>query len=59
MIKVVTLFSYNQAFAPGLSALAPGLYTCIKSFNVKLSYFLKPFDYFSPDFTWRLLSKGC
>ena len=45
MIKVVNSFSYNQTFVPsGLSALAHGLYTCIK-----LSIF-KPAA--SPNFTF-------
>ena len=46
---------YNQNFAPcGLSALAPGLYTCIKSCNLKMSFSLKPL---LPDFIWGLLLK--
>ena len=41
MIKVVKPFSYNQNFVPwGLSALAPGLYTCIKLFFFFFCFFL-------------------
>ena len=46
MIKVVKLVSYNQNFVPwGLSALAPGLCTCIKCV---MSSSLNPFEQFSP-----------
>ena len=39
MIKVVKRFSYNQIVVPGgLSALASGLYTCIKSCNFLFFY---------------------
>ena len=52
-------FSYNQNFVPwGLSALAPGLYTCIKLCNLYMSSSLKLLEQFSPDFTWGLLPKG-
>ena len=34
MVKVAKPFSFNQIFPPGLSALAPGLYTCINSRNL-------------------------
>ena len=34
MIKVANIFSYNQNFPLGLSALAPVLYTCINSRNL-------------------------
>ena len=60
MIKEANPFSYNQNFAPpppppahppGLSALIPGLYTCIKSCNLFTSSYLKKLDQFSSDFT--------
>ena len=42
MIKVVKLFCYNQNFVPwGLSALVPGLYTCIKLCNIQMYSSLK------------------
>ena len=33
VIKVANPFRYNPKLPPGLSALVPGLYTCIKSRN--------------------------
>ena len=36
MIKLLKYFSYNQNVVPwGLSALDPGLYTCIKGFGAE------------------------
>ena len=58
MIKVGNSFSYNQNFVPDLSVLAPGLHTCIKSHNLKMSSTLKQLDIFSPDFKLGLLLKG-
>ena len=53
MIRVVKLFSCNKNYInQGLSALAVGLYICIKSYN-----HLQLPDQFSPDFTWDILSK--
>ena len=50
--------TYNQNFVPWeLSALVPGLYTCIKLCNFWMSS-LTPLKQFSPDITWDLLSKG-
>ena len=54
MIKVGKLFIYNQNVVLwGLSALALGLYTYIKLFNLKMSSILKLLDQFSP-----ICSKG-
>ena len=39
------------------SALAPGLYTCIKFVSLTI-FSLKQLEQFPPDFTWGLLSKG-
>ena len=58
MIKVANTFSDNKNFVPrGLSALAPGLYTCINYQNLQMSSSLKQLDQFSPDFTLGFLSK--
>ena len=52
MIKVIKHFSYNQNFVPrGLTALATGLYTCIKlCYFLILMFSLKPLEQFSSGF---------
>ena len=46
MIKLANLFSYNQNLSPGLSAIAPGLHTYMKSCNLRMSSTLKQLDQF-------------
>ena len=59
MIREVKLVSYKQNFVLwGLSALALGLYTCIKLCNILMSSSLKLLEQFSPDFTWAFCWKG-
>ena len=59
MSKVANPSSYNKKIVPQeLSALAPRLYTCIKSRNLKTFSTLKQLDQCSLDFKLGLLSKG-
>ena len=44
-------------YPQGLSALAPELYSGIKSCNLQTASSLKPLNQFSPDITWGLLLK--
>ena len=42
MVEVIRAFCWHKRFVPkGFSALAPGLYTCIKSYKICLKSFFK------------------
>ena len=49
----------KKTFDPrGLSAPAPGLYTCIYNHNIKTSSSLKPLGQLKPNFMWSIVRSG-